>query len=90
MSNLHGEAHVLQHISLGQQVKLLKDHSHGLSCQTLFLFLHGGKIFSLKDYPAGGRFLQIVDTAHQGTLSCSGKTDDTKNLSPADFQIDVI
>lgn len=90
LCNLHRKTDIFQNGSLGQQIKLLKNHSHGLSCHSPARLTHGCQILSLKQYLSRCGNLQHIDASYQRTFSCAGKADNSKNLTSVNIQINVI
>jgi len=90
LCNFHGKTDIFQNGSLGQQIKLLKNHSHGLPCHSPLCLAHSRQIFPFKQHLSRCGNLQHIDTSYQCALSCSGKANNSKNLTSVNIQINVV
>ncbi len=82
------QGHIVQHVLQGEEVESLEYHAHvfaeGPDIRILF-----AEVLSLVDHLAGGRGLQLVDAAKEGTLAGTGGSDDAHHFAFFYLYVDI-
>ena len=86
----HRKAHIVKYISLCQQIKLLKYHSHRLSGLPYLIYTHPRKIASHIDHTSRSRYLKIINTSYQSRLSRTRQTYNSKYFSLVYVKVYII